>query len=168
MRRLLTVITALVLGCSGPSTTTSEPPAAPSSTSPPASSVCSLASTAQVIRLLQSGNVSLEPTSTGCRWFAPDASVNVSLAVNFYDTSADASTTFQSEQLFDSGQHPFTFGDRAYTSGLPPRHGVAKVLVGNAIVTAVVNGPTPMANAIAAARAVVEPASTRVRQGWHY
>jgi hypothetical protein len=96
--------------------------------------------------------------------------VNASLAVNFYDTAQDAGTTFQSEQLFDSGQHPYAFGDRAYTSVLAglPRHATAKVLVGAAIVTAVVNGPSPQANAIAAARAIVEPASARVRQGWRF
>lgn len=160
----------------GQTTSTSEPTAslslttlssaAHSSTLPPASSVCSLASTAQITRLLQAGDVAVEPSSTGCRWFAADANVNVSLAVNFYDTSAEASATFQSEQLFDPNQHPYTLGDRAYTSALPPRHAVAKVLVGKAIVTVVVNGPTPQANAIAAAQAIIEPASVRVRQGW--
>jgi hypothetical protein len=191
VRRVVTnFVTAVVLlGCSGaPSaevsnsrpTSTSAPidslsstsPSltSPPTTSPPASSVCSLVSTPQVTRLLQAGDVTVEPTSTGCRWFAADANVNASLAVNFYDTAREASTTFQSEQTFDSGQHPYAFGDRAYTSVLAgvPRHATAKVLIGAAIVTAVVNGPTPPASAVAAAQAIVEPASARVRQGWRY
>jgi hypothetical protein len=177
----LLFITVVLVGCSNtpsagptipPTTATTPSSVSPSSTAPPttvppASSVCSLTSTAQVSRLLQSG-VTAHTTPSGCHWFAPDATINASLAVNIYSTAAAASTTFQSEQTFDPGQHPFAFGDRAYTSALPalPGHAVATVLVGTAIVTAVVNGPTPQANAIAAAQAIVEPASNRVRQGW--
>lgn len=127
----------LLIGCSGASTsgaahpltgsTTSSSPDSPSSTaspstSPPASSICSLYSTDDVARLLQSGTLTQVPTPSGCLWFAKDQNINVALAVNFYSTPGEAHATFQSQQQFDPTAKPFNFGDRAYSAVLTPRH----------------------------------------------
>jgi hypothetical protein len=122
----------------------------------------------EISRLLQSGAVTQEEDSSGCQWFAADANVNATLAVGFYPTPADANTTFQSEQLFDPGAHPFNFADRAFISFIPtlPKHAVGKVLVGTAIVTAVVNGPPQPIGVNAVAMNIVEAAATKVSHGW--
>jgi hypothetical protein len=119
--------------------------------------------------LLQAGSLTVVPTLSACEWFAADANVNATLAINFYASPAEAGSTFKSDQLFDPGQKPWAFGDRAYTSAIAglPRHGVARVVVGRAIVTAIVTGPNPQVDAVAVAVAIATPATTRVRQGWH-
>jgi hypothetical protein len=141
---------------------------APPTTIAAASSVCSFLTTPQVAALLSVGAVTDQTTPAGCQWYASDATVNASLAVNFYPTPAMARSAFLSEQQFDPGQQPFALGDRAYTSAVAglPRHGTAKVLVASAIVTAVANVPVPRVDAVAAAKAIVKVGDDRVRQGW--
>jgi hypothetical protein len=172
----------VVLGCSGSPAarasgpgagSTLAPPAPPSSTSlssvPVSTSpYCQLVPTAQVTRLLNAGALTAVPTGGGCEWFASDTSVDVAYSVDFYPTAGDASTTFQGDQLFDPGQRPFAYGDRAFYSSIPgaPRHARAVVLIGTAIVIADVNGPAGQATPVAAAQGVVETAGARVRQGW--
>ena len=58
-------------------------------------------------------------TQAACEWFAANANVNVTLAVNFYASPAEAGSTFKSDQLFDAGQKPWAFGDRANIRRLP-------------------------------------------------
>ena len=109
-------------------------------------------------------------TQAACEWFAANANVNATLAVNFYASPAEAGSTFKSDQLFDAGQKPWAFGDRAYTSAIAglPRHGVARVVVGRAMVTVTVNAATPQVDCSARKRRHrryrLPPGAS---QGWH-
>ncbi len=131
-----------------------------------ASSACDLVSTEQIVELLGPGGVRYEKYRSECLWFTPDANRHASLAVHVYATPAEASASFKSQELFTPGQHPFDFGDGAYSSFLTG-HSAAVALVGPAVVIAVFNGmDRPNDDAVAAAQKVVEAAGARVRQGW--
>jgi hypothetical protein len=175
---------ALVLvGCSGTLSPTSESSAAPatgtstSSNSPTSGtfrgpSPCDLVPTDQVSRLLQAAVATIDKSGGACRWFAADTNRNAQLGVSIYPTPAAATTTFQSEQLFNARAQPYAFGDRGYTASTPAQagfqsQGAAKVLIGAAIVTAVVNDLPGPEDDVAAAKTIVEKAGARVRQGWH-
>lgn len=160
-------VTAASVSTLAPSST-----ATSSTTQPTSSSACSLVPTPQIVRTLKTTSATAVRTSSGCQWFAPDASTNASLAVRFFPTRGAAMTTFQSERQFSPGEQPYSYGDAAYITHLAakgafPRQGVVAILIDATIVTAVVDAPaTSPIDVVSSAEAIGKSATLQVRNGW--